>query len=369
MKFTMSTKPLATALDLAVPNNVSNYYLIGTIAQVSVSGKEMIINFQTKGILSEVRFKGAPEKPDMSESVFVSNKILKQLIASFDTNTVEFDFVEGGLRITSGKSSFLLPKVSDASEIQLTRPNESAYDTDVSNLDTNAWKFIKNNQLHLLSSSFEFPVYTMMYVSENGDVMTGDFIDSMFSHSMKSDLGQTCLISTSIADILSTIPDNATFKRNESNYLIQVSGEGYEYVGEIFPKHESDSDMGEYNAEIIMETLVHPEHFISVNPESIRKVLNQAALLVSVDDDVMYITFEKSSMNLKNKSVDCSIPATGTEEVTTGVVLKLATKNLKKMLKPYVNESVNVAMLFEGDEAKGMLLFDDDVATVVGGVD
>lgn len=369
MKFTLSTKPLAAALELAVPNNVSNYYLIGTIAQVSVDGKEMIINFQTKGILSEVRFKGAPEVPDMKESVFVNNKVLKQLIASFDTNTVEFDYVDGGLKVTSGKSSFLVPKVSDASEIQLQRPNESDYATDVSNLDTNAWKFIKNNQLHLLSASFEFPVYTLMYVSESGDVITGDFIDSLFSHSKKSDLGQTCLISTSIADILSTIPENATFKRNESNYLIQVSGEGYQYVGEIFPKHEEDSDMGDYNADIIMETLSHPEHFISLNPESIRKVLSQASLFVTVDDDIMYITFEQSCMTLRNKSINCSVPAKGTENITTGVVCKIATKNLKKMLKPYVKEEVNVAMIFDGDEPAGMLFFDDDVATVVGGVD
>lgn len=369
MKFTLSTKPLATALDLAVPNNVSDYYKIGTLAQVTVDGKEMRINFQSNGILSEVKFKGAPEVPDMKETVFVGNTILKQLIATFDANTVQFEYVDGGLQLTAGKSNFLIPKLSDESEIQLKRPDVSSYTAEVSKLDTEAWKYIKNNQAHLIGSSYEFPVYTMVHVSDAGDVLAGDFTDSMFSHSNKSDLGQTCLISPIIADLLATIPDNATFKRNGSDYLIQVSGEGYEYIAEVSPKHESDADMGDYNAGLIMGELEHPENFVSLNPELIRKVLNQASLLVSVNDDIMDITMMPGVMNCKNKNIDCDIPIESNGDVRTGIVCKVATKNLKKVLKPYVKERVNVAMLFGDEEAKGLLFFDEDVTIVLGGVD
>lgn len=369
MKFTLSTKPLAKALDLAVPANVSPNYKIGTLAQLTVEGKELRINFQSKGILSEVRFKGAPETPDMKETVFVDNNVLKQLVSSFDTNTVQIDYVEGGIQLTAGKSNFLLPKLSYAEEITISRPDESKYTADVAKLNTDAWKYVKNNQAHLLAVSFEFPVYTMIHVSDKGDVLSGDFQDSMFSHSSKSDLGQTCLISSEITDLLASIPENATFKRNESNYLIQVNGEGYQYVSEVSPKHEFDSDMGDYNAEILLNELEHPDHFVSISPDALRKVLNQSALLESVKDDTMDITFDKSSINIKNASINCDIPSEGGENITTGVTCKIATKNLKKILKPYVKEKVNIAMLFEGDEAKGLLLFDDDVTIIVGGVD
>lgn len=368
--FTVSTKPLSNALDLAVLNSVSDYDSIGILAQVTMEGRQLRINFQYPRITTEIRLKGAPSNENASCTVFVKNSVLKQIVSTLETNTIDLEFADGGLIIGSGKSRFSVSKLTDEEDLALKRPQESDYTEGSKNLNTEFWKYVKNNQTHVLVSSYEYPVYNAVWVSDESDVLAGDITDSLFAHSKKSDLGQTCLLSPTIIDLFSSVPDNATFKQHGTDYLISVIGEGYEYITEIKPQHESDADMGDYNSAIILGEMKHPESYVSVNPESIRKVLNQAALLSTVSDDVITVTLSTALMNLKNSNVDCFIDVKCSEDALDNQgSCDFTTKHLKQLLKPYSGESVNISLLMDGDEAKGIIIFDDELTMVVGGVD
>ena len=367
-KFTLSTKPFSSALDLAVLKSISDNDSIGILAQLTVDGPELRVNFQYPRILTELRFKGMPSDDKAAATVFVKNTVLNQLVATLESNTVDIEFTDGGIVIRSGKSNFSIPKLTDETEMSLNRPDVDSYKENAHKLDTAAWKFVKDNLTHVLVSCFENPVYNYVWVSEAGDTLSGDISDSLFAHAIKSDLKQTCLLSTTAIDILSIIPDNATIKQKDTDYLINVKGEGYEYITELKPQHESDPDTGDYNSAIILGVMKNPENYLSVNPEAVRKVLNQAALLSTVSDDVIEITLSSECMVLKNNNVDCNIEGKINGQLDTRSC-SFTTKHIKQLLKPFSGQSVNIGMLVnEEDATVGIILFDGIVTMVVGGV-
>lgn len=377
MKFTMSTKPLSTALDLAViKENISDQWMKSCLAQITVRGRDLIINLEADRISSELRFSGAPESEIMECSIFVDCLLLKQLVATLESSTVELEFVGAPENVTSlvlhsGKSKLTLPKMIDGDELSLVAPDESSYDiTNAVEIDKSGWKFVKDHQMYALSMSFTYPVYTYLYVSDAGEVIAGNINTSLFTYSDRSNLKKTCLLKDTIINLFNTLPEGAKIIPGDTKYLITVSTDSFDYVAEFSPRYESEPDIGSYNADLLKAELEHPENSVPVNPSIILKTLNQS-LLLSGGDSQADITFhiESGCMRVFDDRVERSIDLKG-YNTDKSIDIKFGVKDILSVFKTYSSEEVNIGVTFDEEgECKAFVIWDDEFTTVLGGVD
>ena len=370
MKFTISTKPFASALDLAVvSNNVTKFNKLSCLAQLTVDGKQLTLNLEADRISTEVRFKGAPDPESAKAVVFVDCMLLKQLISTVESGTVILEFTESGLVIHSGSSKFTLPKLLDDAELELKKPNISEYfQANGVDLDRTGWKFVKDCQMYALSMSFAYPVYTKVWVGENGGVIVGDMNKSLFTYAKKSNLGKTCLLHMSIVNLFNSLPEGAKIIPGKFNYLIHVKAEGYEYVTEFKPQYEEDEDMGSYHSDIVLEELKHPDYSVAVNPSLIAKYLNQALLLATTKEDTITFKLGNGVLSLCNNNVVCNVNVQGTEgheEVECVFLIE----DLQSVITKYEDELINIGPVFDEEGCKGIVVYSKDLTTVLGGVD
>lgn len=372
MKFIVNTKPLSDGLDLGVINaNVSKFYSKSCLAQVTATKHTLRINLEAAFILSEIRLKGSGDS-DTTETVFVDSLLLKQLVSTFESSTVTLEFSEGGLILHSGKSRFTLPKMMDEVDLELKVPKLPDYATDPIKINKDDWKFVKENQMYAIAMSFIHPVYTKVWVGNDGDVLVGDFDNSLFTHSKRSKLGNTCLLSDTIINLFNSLPDGAQLIQSDKSYLINVKTDGFEYISEFTPQYESDEDVGSYNSDIILG-MMNPSQSesefgsVKFNAPAVTKFLSQAALISSGSDDVIKFSIgEDSQLSLEDRNVNCKLAVTGNVQSAYSVEFKTAL--LKSVISNY-SEDVSVSPMIQGDEIVGIVLWDKNLTTVIAGVD
>ena len=366
MNFNVSTKPLANVLDLGVVNqNVSKFYQKSCLAQVTASRKDLKINLEAANVLSEIRLKGSGDS-DETVTMFVDCLVLKQLVSTFDAPVTAFEFTEGGLILHSGKSKFTLPKMIDDSELELTAPRDDV-SQDIIDIDKSDWKFIKEHQMYAIAMSFIHPVYTRVWVGEDGDVLVGDFDNSLFTHSKKSKLGSTCLLSDTIINLFNILPEGAKLRKLNDSYVIKVSTDGYEYMSEFKPIYESDEGVGSYNSDIILDMMVYDDSSaIKVNTTSINKALNQAALLGSSTEDTIKFSVKEGSLSLVDNNVDCNVPIEG---ITNNYHVEFKTALLKSVISNFDEETVFISPMKQEDEVAGIIVWSKNMTVVLAGID
>lgn len=375
MEFKLNTEPLANALNLGVINaNVSNMYKPSCVALVTAKRKYLTINLESNSIVSEITLPGMGSSEEEA-SIFVDCLLFKQLINTLDSNITDLIIEESGLTIKSGKSSFTLPKVLDE-DIEMKHPSQ-VYDTDEKlELNVEDWKFVKENQLYAIAMSFSHPVYRYIFVSDDMDVLVGDFDLSIFTHSTKSNLGRRCLLTPTIVNLFTSIPEGCKFTRHGDNYILQVDTESYNYVAEISPTMESD-DIGYYQPEIILNMMNHYERKELVfNTASTIKFLSQAQLLASSklstgskDDAIITMIYEGDAvLHFIGDNVEFSVDLEEQFDVEPfkisfklGLFYSVISKfsDMEVSMTPVVNEGVTV----------GITLWTDELSTSVAGVD
>lgn len=369
MKFTTSTKPLIEGLNLGILNaNVTKFYSKSTMAQVSATKDSLTINIEASLIYSEIRLKGAGDS-DESAMIFVDSLLLKQLVNTFETSTVTFEFNENELVLHSGKSTFALPKTVDA-DIQFTRPTDINTVPDMPvkiDIDKAGWKFIKDHQLYALGMSFVTPVYTKAWIGSEGDVLVGDYDNSLFTHSKKSKLGQTCLLSDTIINLFDALPEGAELDKLDKTYVIRVVTDSYTFISEFTPKYESDEDMGSYNSDIILSMMNPSKDGVVVEVSNILKVLNQADILSTGSDSRITLSVSTNQITLKDANVDCMIAAKG--EVSEPYEVQFKTAFLKSVISNSSEQEVTIYPTFNGEEIVGVNVSSNDLTTVLAGVE
>lgn len=376
MKFTVSTKPIATAVDLAVVNNnVTDFHKLSQLAQIRVKGRELTINVVSDRITTEIILKGAPEHEDDESMVFVSCLTLKQLLLSFDSNSIVLEFegdgpVADSLTIYSGSSHFKLPKLTDA-DMLLDAPNVNDYDfTKGVDINKSDWKFVKDNQMYALAMSFAYPVYTRVWVGENGNVIVGDMNKGLFTLAKKSNFGKTCLFNMTFINLFNVLPDGTQIIAGENNYLLHAKSDGFEYVTEFSPEYEDDGSVGSYNSDIICESMTHPDNSISVNPATIKKYLNQAILLAAKGDTPINVVISEGQLQLQDDNVDCKVPAPGYHTDKT-ISERFCLPDLRDVMNRYSGEFVSIGAVLgdEDTEVSGLVFFDDELTTLLSAVE
>lgn len=372
MKFTVSTKPLKNGLNLCIIDaNVVNFYTKSKLVQIVATKDTLRINHAANLILSEVVLKGLGEgmNEDGSASIMVDPIQLKRLIATITTPQVEFEFAENALIIHSGKSKFSLPMLLDASEVELDAPTALSADdiaagTEISKAE---WKFIKDYQMYAKGDSASNPVYTFVYVGENGDVLVGDFVNSIFTHSCVSKFGKTCLLSDTIINLFNSLPDGAKIISHESTYSIAVSTDGYDYVSEFTPKYESEEN-GDYSSEIIIGMMHEDEKAVAkVNTSDIITVLNQAALVSTDKTPTINCTVEKNQITFSNsRATGVVVSEGGPDEPYTLIFLA---NILKSMISNCPESQITISPSFNEDGVAGIVVCSGGLTVVLAGME
>lgn len=373
MKFIVSTKPTKAALDLAIINsNVSKFYSKSCLAEVSADSSNLVINLEAASIVSEVKLRGSGDS-DTTATVFVDSLVLKQLVASFDSPTITFEFDDSGLILHSGKSKFTLPKMTDDSDMSLARPSKLFNSSDLITVDRSAWKYIKDHQMFAIAMSFVHPVYTNVWISDSDDVIVGDFDNSIFTHSHKSNLGNCCLLSDTIINLLTSLPEGSKIARDEvsRSYIINVLTDSYEYTAQFTPKYESDAGVGSYNADLILDMMPkNAEASVTVDADKLSKLLNQAALISSSSENTITFSLGQNQILLHDNNVNGSVdykPVVVGNTVPTYSV-EFSTAMLKSVMSNYSGD-VTISPCIAEDSVAGIIVEDKDVRTLLAGVE
>lgn len=367
MNFTLNTKPFQDGLNLGIiPSNISKFYQKSCIAQISATKGKLKVNLEADSILSEIIFHGSYDSEEESVA-FVDCLLLKQLVGTLDTQTLTIEFVDGGVVIHSGKSKFTLPAMVSGSDSKLTPPTLAPEGSVSVKIDKESWKFVNDNQMYAVAMSFVHPVYTLVWVGEAGDIIVGDFDNSLFTFSKKSNLGETCLISSTIINLLNNLPEGASLTKLANSYRIDVRTDSYEYASEFRPKHENDEGVGSYESEAILSlNVTESDNFFKLNIEPVSKFLNQAQLLSASSDDVISFSYKDGTLILQDDNVETTIPVEGT---CNPFSVTFITSMLSKVLANMDETTVSVAPSYQEDTAVGINLWTKNMSAVFGGVD
>lgn len=376
MKFIVSTKPTKSALDLAIINsNVSKFYSKSCLAEVSANANTLTINLEAASIVSEVKLKGSGDT-DEASTVFVDSLVLKQLIASFDSPTIIFEFTESGLVLHTGKSKFTLPKMTDDSDMALARPLKVLELSNCVNVDvdSSAWKFVKDHQMFAIAMSFVHPVYTNVWVSDGDDVVVGDFDNSIFTHSHKSNLGCCCLLSDTIVNLLMSLPEGSKIVRDPESrsYIINGSTDSFDYIAQFTPKYESDPGVGSYNADMVLSMMPDSsDQAVTLDSDKISKLLNQASLLSTSSEDTITLSVRDKQAWLHDNNVNGSVdikPSCDWDKIKEYSV-EFRTALLKSAMSNYSGDISIYPCMTDDDIVGGVVMKDKDVTTLLAGVE
>ena len=366
MNFSLSTKPFADALNLGViPGNISKYYRLSCLAQLTASKHELRINLEANNVVTEILLRG---QGDVEETVtgFVDCLILKQLVGTLETNTITIEYTNGGIILHSGSSKFTLPYLAESTDGELRRPKLAPEGSPKVPVDLNDWKFIKDYQMYAVALSFVHPIYTNVWIGESGDVIVGDFDNSLFTFSKKNKLGRTCLLPDTIINLFNSLPEGAKITLMDKSYRVDVKTDGYEYASEFTPKYEDDGSVGSYAADAIMGSVVKDEaNTFKVPVAPIVKFLNQAALLSTGSSKIQF-AISGQEVRIYDENVDCKVKYEGTCE-DFSIVLNA---DLFKPIIGHVDaETVTMCPVTIEGVVSGLVIWTDSLTVMVGALD
>lgn len=369
--FTTNTKPLSDALALGVINsNVNKFYSRSCIAQIRAKGNDLTLNLEAAFIKTEIRLKGNADNHEVTGLAMVDCLLLKQLVSTFESSTVQIEFVDGGIVLKSGSSKFTLSSIVDADDIELDKPSIPDYSAESIDIDKSDWRFIKDNQMYAIAMSFIHPVYTRVWIGDQGDVLVGDMDNSIFTHSKKNKLGTTCLLSDTIINLFNSLPEGAKLvKGNNRAYVITIKTDAFDMLCEFKPQYEDEEEVGSYSSDIILNMMNHPGDSVEVSTVSINKYLSQATILSTNSDDTVKFIYDYDNPEqvvLKDKNSSVNIPCKG---MILPVDITFKTGLLRSAISNYSDETLRISPYISDDEVVGILIWSKDLTTVLAGVE
>lgn len=369
MNFTCSTKPLSDALNLGIINqNISKFYRKSCLAQVTATASKLTVNIEAAHISTQVSVKGSGDE-QTTVRIFIDSSLFKQLMSTIETSSVTLEFADNGLIIHSGKSKFVLPKMIDDAEIELRCPDDDMNSAQEEiKLNKADWKFVKDHQMYAIAMSFVHPVYTNVWIGADGDVLIGDFDNSLFTHSVKSNLNTTCLLSDTIINLFNSLPEDCKLYKKDGGYIISADTDAFTYTSQFTPQYESDESVGSYNSDIILDMMKSNEYEgVEVPTNSISKFLSQADLLSTGTEDTVVFEVKDNQISIKDNNIDCKVDLSTMSPEFYSVNFR--TTLLKSVLSSYSDESVTIAPMKQDGEVQGIILFSKNLTTVLAGTE
>ena len=229
------------------------------------------------------------------------------------------------------------------------------------------WKFIKDYQMYAVALSFVHPIYTNAWIGESGDVIVGDFDNSLFTFSKKNKLGRTCLLPDTIINLFNSLPEGANITLMDKSYRVDVKTDGFEYASEFSPKYEDEDNNGNYAADAILGAVQKDaENSIKVAVAPIAKFLSQADLLASGGDNRIEFSIVGDEVRIKDENVDCKVKFEGTCKEFT---IPLNSSLFKPIIGHVDSETINIAPAEVDGEVSGLTIWTDNLTVMVGALD
>lgn len=367
MKFTLSTKPLKTAINLVVVNaNVSKFFTRSLMIEMTATRDTLTINTEASALLSEATLRGVGDEE--RAVIFVDALQLKALISTLNAAQVELEFTNNSLIIRSGKSSFSLPKQADESDGNFASP-EPLTDNLIANatpVDGGSWKFIKDHQLYAIATSYTEPVYTYIWVGADGDVLVGDKVNSLFTHSEVGQLNTNCLLRDTVVNLITSLPENAQIVRVGNKYIVFISNDSYEYRTQITPLEENEQN-GIYSSDIIISIMELGDSYIEVSAADILTALNQSALLTTDKNPKIEFCVSDGALRLKDRRVDIEIPAKGKIDMPYSILFK--TNMLKSVISNSPDDELKIGPRVTDGDIAGIIVHTTQMTSVLACVD
>lgn len=370
MKFVVNTKPLIDALNLTVINqNVSKYYLMSCVVQLTATKNSLTVNVEASRIFSQATLKGMGDS-DGPVVTYVDTLLFKQLVSTFETATTTLEFTDGGLVLYSGKSKFSLGKMvsEEDADISLKVPTLEGVSQTSIPVDKQNWRFVKDKMLYALAMSYAEPIYTYVYLGDQGDVITGDFEAGLFVHSERSNLGRTCIVPDTIVNLLNSLPEGAKMYEKGLSYVVSFNSDAFSYLSEFLPLYEDDEEVGSYRSDAVLGVMTTSESgSLILDTAVINKFLSQASIFSTSTEDTIELSVENGILKLKDSNVECEQDVSGFS--TDSYVLKFRTDLLKSVLSKFTGDTIYIKPTYMEDELSGMLFWDDELSTVLSVVD
>lgn len=382
MKYAIDTSSLKESLNyLIVQGNISKFNRRSCITQITFKQDVIVLNTESSQILSQINLfsKSDSDEEDYSNILFVDSLMFRQLVNSLDSDTIIIEPNESGFYVYSGNSRFTFPKVVDTDEFVLDKPSEEIADYSGATIMFSAsnWDYVKNHQLYAISSSISNPVYTYVWIGKDGSVLVGDLDNGIFTHSYKNTLPGKCLLTPSIINLLSILPDYCNIVDYEDSYGIYFKDDNkhYEFLGHIFPKNEDSESVGSYNSDIILSTFDVTTGFIDIDVSKLYKFITQSVILSDSNNNTVTLSYANNVLTIEQGDSKCDISTSGGSSSTFSMDfnaswIKKILSNYSKLDKIKATSVLSMGVKYTDDEAVGLVLRSpDDLTTVIASIE
>lgn len=373
MIFEVNASALKDAVNTGIINaNISKYYKKSSITQIKAYGDhiELIVNYDH--VITQLNIPGEGDF-DSTSPYFVDSATFKQLINTIDCDIVFLDFIDGGIIISTTSSKFTVSNIVNTEDFELSAPSVDVPKLSKIPFDSEDWKFIKTNQLYALANNFLNPIYTMVYVGNDSDVIVGDYDHGIFTHSKKTSMQGPCLFKSDIINLFTSLDGDPSVYINtitdpkHASYILTNTFDTYSYISEIFPIYEG-SDYGEYHADLILNTFEETQYACNADANAVYKFLTQVGVLSNSNDSVIQWKYQDSTLTLSNKVCKCELPTDGE---CCDYTIKLPLDLLQSIFSKYIkySEPVNISPRIVDGDFVGILITNSDVETVLAAVE
>ena len=369
MKFTVSTKPLKDSINLAViKKNVVDSYRKSGLALITADNHELKINLESDKIYTQVVLQGSGDETE-ERKVYVDCIRFRDIVSTFTASVTTIEFIDNGVRLHSGSSKITLPKIIDVDNMELEVPATPTDGSATIDLNKANWKFVENHQMYAKPTSIEntvaAPVYINIWCGADKDIIVGDMINNLFTHSKKSDFTEECLISDLIVNLFNAVPDGAKIYKTDKGYAITVSTDGYSYLSEFMLVSENGTSPEDYNAQVFLNMFnTENKDSIGVDTTEIMTFLNQFAIVDgdSTSKPKISIRVDGDNMTLISPSIEQSVNIDNPKNLN--FELAFDPKYIRSIITNLDNDKVRLYPLENGGKLAGLIASTDEMQVI-----
>ena len=373
MKFSLNVAPLKDAMNLGIINSyISKLFEKSTVFELTVEGYVLRLNTQATALLSESTILGNNED-NGTASAIVDCVLFKSLISSIDGNEVTLDFQDTVLVVQSGRSKFNVPKLlNDEDGANLDRPvsEEELSSKFCGELHPEYWKYIQDHQLYAVAMSQIHKVYTRVWVSGDKGVLTGDPVNSLFTYQPTSDLDSSCLVSSTIVNLLAALEEGTKlYHVNSTTYAVVMDVDSFTFCSQFTVDLEDENGIGVYDSDMIFDMVLdETQKELPVSKSKMYANVKQASLFASASNPYVSIKTDSRGLVLVNDNVNCRICKEVSDidyEVTFTV------SDLDSVISHMNEDDMTVSPIVKGNdnEVFGLRFKSGDVIALIGGVE
>jgi hypothetical protein len=209
------------------------------------------------------------------------------------------------------------------------------------------------------------PVYINIWCGADKDIIIGDMINNLFTHSKKSDFTEECLISDLIVNLFNAVPDGAKIYKTDKGYAITVSTDGYSYLSEFMLVSENGTSPEDYNAQVFLNMFnTENKDSIGVDTTEIMTFLNQFAILDgdSTSKPKISIRVDGDNMTLISPSIEQSVNIDNPKNLN--FELAFDPKYIRSIITNLDNDKVRLYPLENGGKLAGLIASTDEMQVI-----